>query len=442
MQPLFHQVKTAILSTILTLTFFSTSQAESLQEAVQYMLVSNPDILAIRHNRLARDQEVKQARSGYFPELNLNAGTGKDDVYEPFEDTLSPYELTLSLRQNVFAGLSTKNEVARQEARVRSEAYLLQATSENFSLRAAEVYFQVLRHSDLLALAEENLIIHQRIADQIELRSQSGISRRSDIDQAQSRLLLAESNLILAKTNFLDAETNYQAVIGHMPQKLTMPESFDDLLPESKELASHQAVSAHPQLKSAKADLEARHAQDEVAKSPFMPTIDLEVDRIWTDDIGYTYDTRDNLIGMVRLRYNFFQGWNDTARKAETIELINEAREIRNHTQRQVVESIRLSWMAYQASKKRIEYQKLRVTATQNTAAAYTEQWNIGSTTLLDVLDSEAERIDAQQDYVNAIYDRHYSQYRILNGMGTLVHALHLEWPKESFVDQEEDTNN
>lgn len=442
MQTFLHQVKAASLATMFIFACFSATQAETLQEAVQYMLGSNPDILTLRHNRLARDQEVKQARSGYFPELNLGAGAGKNEVYEPFDDTLSPYELTLGLRQNVFAGLSTKNEVARQEARVRSQAYLLQATSENFTLRAAEVYFQVLRHKELLALAEENLLIHQRIADQIELRSESGISRKSDIDQARSRLLLAESNLILAETNLLDAETNYQAVIGHMPHMLTMPESFDDLLPASQEIASHQAIKAHPQLKSAKADLEARHAQNEVAKSPFMPIIDLEVDRIWTDDYGYTYDNRDNLIGMVRLRYNFFKGWNDTARKAETLELINEAREIRNHTQRQVVESIRLSWMAYQAAIKRIEYQKLRVTATQNTAAAYTEQWNIGSRTLLDVLDSEAERIDAQQDYVNAIYDRHYSQYRILNGMGTLVHALHLEWPKESFVDEEEDTDN
>ena len=38
---------------------------------------------------------------------------------------------------------------------------------------------------------------------------------------------------------------------------------------------------------------------------------------------------------------------------------------------------------------------------------------------------------------IEVIYDGMYSQYRILNGMGGLVHSLGLKWPEESVVDDE-----
>jgi hypothetical protein len=38
---------------------------------------------------------------------------------------------------------------------------------------------------------------------------------------------------------------------------------------------------------------------------------------------------------------------------------------------------------------------------------------------------------------VNANYDKIYAQYRILSGIGKLVHTLGLQWPLESQVDEE-----
>ena len=103
---------------------------------------------------------------------------------------------------------------------------------------------------------------------------------------------------------------------------------------------------------------------------------------------------------MARLRYNLFRGFKDEARRAETVELVSEAREIRNNTHRQVIESMRLSWMAYQAVKDQIKYLEQRVDFTTGTADSYTKQFNLGKRTLLDVLDTEAEVIDAKRSLV------------------------------------------
>lgn len=432
------------LATLTLISGFPLSlpaSAETLQEAVKSMLSTNPDIRSAAHNRLARDEEVRQARSGYFPTLDFEAGVGQDYVDKPIDTDLDPSLVKVGVRQNVFAGFSTMNEVDRQKARVESQAYLVRSTAENTVLKASDMYLEVLKNQALVDLSQENLTIHQRIADQIKLRSTSGVDSRADMDQIQSRLNLAESNLIITRQNLLDAQTNYNAVIGTPPHNLRRPSSLATLLPDSLADAEQQAIANHPQLKSANADLRARRAQDEVARSPFMPVIDLEADKVYEEETSYGSDydgyEREDLRLFVRLRYNLFNGWKDEARKKETVHLINEAQEIRNHTYRQVNESIQLSWRAHEAAKSKINYLKQRLQFAAKTASAYTKQWNIGQRTLLDVLDAEAERIDSARQLVTAEYEELYAQYRILNGTGKLIPALQLQGPKEGSVDGE-----
>lgn len=420
--------------------FFTITEAaaETLQDAVRYLIETNPEIRTVVYNRLARDQQVTQARAGYFPELGLMAGAGFQEVDKPVDQTLDPWEFTLSLRQNVFRGWQDMNEIQRQEARVRSQAYVIRSASENTALQTARIYLEVLRKHTFVDLAKENLQVHQRIYDQIRLRSESGVDRRADMNQVESRLALAESNVIVTETNLLDAQTNYLGVVGHLPDGLVMPEPPEPFMPASLEEAQEEALLGHPTLRQAEEDLVARKAQDDVARSPFMPIVDLELDKTWSEDLEYGLNTEDeNLIGMVRVRWNFFKGWKDQARKAETSYLISEAREIRNNTHRQVVESIRLSWMAYQAAMKRMNYLQKRVDSSDATAQAYSRQWDIGKRTLLDVLDAEAERIDARRQFIDAQFDGLIAQYRIMNGMGKMVHCLDLEWPEEAYFGNE-----
>lgn len=419
----------------------TVAHAETLQQAVQTMIKTNPDVRSVAHNRLARDEEVRQAKANYFPTLDLEAGTGKDYVDKPFNDDLDPQQARIGLRQNIFAGLSTMNEVDRQKARVQSQAFVVRSTANNTALKVVDVYLEVLKNEAIVALAKENLTLHQRIADQIRLRSESGVDRLADMDQIQSRLNLAQSNLVVAEQNLFDAQTNYNALVGNPPLELRRPESPTAMIPATLEEAEQLALAGHPQLKSAGADLEARRKQDEVAKSPFMPIIDLEVDQIWEEESSFSsyYDgeEREDLRVFLRFRYNLFSGWRDEARKSETVHLINEAQEIKNHTHRQVVESIRLSWRAHEAAKKKTNYLDQRLQFAAKTASAYTKQWNIGQRNLLDVLDAEAERIDSARQLVAAEYEGLYSQYRILNGTGKLIPSLDLHWPAEGSVDDE-----
>jgi outer membrane protein, adhesin transport system len=437
-----HMKWSKLLSTTMVGAIFivggSDIQAETLQDAIKTMLETNPEVRSVAHNRLGRDEEVRQAKADFLPKVDFKAGYGIENVQKPESDTLHPQQYTLSLRQNIFAGLQTINEVDRQKARVRSEAYTLQGSSENTALKTTSVYLNVLRRQELVRLSEENLDTHLRIADQINMRSDSGVTSKADSDQVSGRVALAQANVITTKTNLADAQSNYLAVVGHLPADLERPAPFSSLLPASLQEAETAALEQHPTLKSANADLDARKKQYEVAKAPFMPVVDLEVDQNWQKDVDLTSDREDELIAMIRLRFNLFNGFRDEARRGETAHLINEAREIRNNTHRQVVESVRLSWMAYQTVQQSIKYLEQRVGATKETADSYTKQFNIGKRSLLDVLDTEAEVINAKQALVDARFDELYAQYRILNGLGRLVKSFDLKWPEESQVNNDD----
>ncbi|MFC1844679.1 TolC family outer membrane protein [Thermodesulfobacteriota bacterium] len=411
-------------------------QAETLQDAVYYMLQTNPEIRAQSFNRLARNDEVTQARSGYWPTVDVSYSTGFLEVYhpEPSNNTW-PDSTILSLRQNVFQGFATQYEVERQKARVNSQAYLLQGTSENIALETAKVYLNVLRQLEILDLAKENVTIHQRIYDQIKLRSESGLDRKADLDQVLARLALAESQVVVTQANVADAKTDYQFSVGRMPENLIKPFSVDSFMPGSMDEVVQRALANYPILKSAQADVHAREAQYVVAKSNYYPKLDLAVDQKWENDVdvdGYAEEFSATAVA----RFNIFNGWKDKARIAETRKLICEAREIRNNTHRQIVEAIRLSWVAYQSTLSQITFLENYVNSTSITAEAFSKQWNIGRRTMFDVLDIEAELINAKIDLVNARYDKAYAQYRVLNGIGRLVHTLGLPWPVESNVDE------
>jgi adhesin transport system outer membrane protein len=411
------------------------ASGETLQDAIKYMLQTNPNIKAESYNRLAKDQEVLQAKAGYYPSLGVTSGVSVDSYSHPASNTTYPKSTVLSLRQNLFRFFGTEYEVDRLKAAANSQAYLLQGTSETVALLASKVYIDVLRNLDLADLAKENLTNHQRISDQMKLRSVSGVDRKADLDQVMGRLALAQSNAVIAAANNIDAKTSYQAVIGRMPEDLTKPEPLVSVIPESMEESEKLALQGYPILKSAQADLDARLAQYKTAKSQLYPTIDLAVDYAWQNDVGTIVGNSENVTATASLNFNIFNGGYNKARIAQTAQQIKEAEAILNNTKRQIVQSVRLSWEAYKAAQEKVVFLEDYVKATGLTATAFAAQWNIGRSTMFDLLDTQAENITAKASLANAKYDRLYAEYRVLSSLGKLVNTLGLQWPEESRID-------
>ncbi len=412
--------------------------AATLQEAVEAAVKTNPDVLAASNERNAVSKQIDQAKAGYLPTIDLAVGTGYESTDSPVTRTATSHtnvhknrdEASINLRQMLFDGLETKNEVRRQMARTDSRAYSVFGAAENTGLDAVQAYLNVLRRQKLVELAATNLEAHERTHDQISLRSERGVGRKSDMDQSLGRVALAKANLMAEESNLRDQETSYLRIIGEKAENLSTPEILPSMLPETLEETIAQAIDNHPILKSANADLESAKAQHDTAIAPFYPRVDFELGATANNDLDGVDGHNNDVTAMFRLRYNLLNGGKDSARREETAYLINQAAEIRNNTQRQVEESVRFSWNALQTVRRQMEYFKLHVESSKNSRDAYRQQFSFGQRTLLDLLDSENELFVARQALVNAQYDELYASYRVLNSMGELLQSLNVQLPE------------
>ena len=413
--------------------------AGDLADTIHKAIVHNPDVLVQQDDRNAIEQNVREAKAGYLPRVDVNAGVGgeKSDNASTLAETgkqgyrgLHREESGIKITQMLFDGFFTKNEVARQKATLRAASYRVLAAGEDVGLRATQTYLDVLRRREQVELAKDNLAAHQRIFDQIRMRSDRGVGRVADTDQAAGRLALAKANLEAVMGNLRDAEIAYVRVVGEMPTELDAPTPPADQMPADLPTLVDQARLTHPTLASAVADIDATVAQHEQARSNDFPRFDLELGASHNSNIDGVSQADEDLIAMVRMNYNIYRGGADLARKRSTAYKIQQAKDIRNRAEDQVIEEAGLSWNDYLTAQARLDLLRQHANSANAARTAYQKQFNIGQRTLLDLLDTENERFVAESNYIDGKYRVIYATYRIVASEGRLLSTLGVTPPE------------
>ncbi|AZD28291.1 TolC family outer membrane protein [Pseudomonas chlororaphis] len=438
----FTPLSSAIL---LAMACIHQAQAMSLTEAIQSTLDNHPELRASQNNRLSADEDVKVAKGGFYPSVDLNAayGRGYSDntttraLGNHHTETLTYTQSELRLRQMLFDGFNTANEVGRTQSVSNSRAYYTRGTAESLALRTIEVYLEVLKRRELVTLAKNNLQAHLRVNDQISLRSERGVGSTADLDQSKARRALAENNYDTAQVDLADAEANFFSAVGRMPDELESLPSVRGEMPASLPDARQSMLENNPYLKSAQADVQAAESQYEVAKSPFYPRFDAEAAVGANDNVqgdkGHDNEWR---VGVV-MNYNLFRGGSDKARLQSDAHKINQAMDIRNNALRMLNENITLAWNAMLNAKKQTPTAREYAETTTRVRAAYQDQFGLGQRTLLDLLDSENELYNANRRYTEVRYTEEFSMYRVLANMGELLNKEKVVVPAEAIAQTE-----
>jgi len=440
------RVLTPVCSAVLlAIAYTSSAQAMSLTEAIQSTIATHPELASRVDSRLSADEQVKVAKGGFYPSVDLTGayGRARSDNTNTREfgnhntETMNYTQSELRLRQMLFDGFNTSNEVARTKDVVNSRAYYAQGTAQDLALRTIEVYLEVLKHRELVNLAKNNLQAHLRVNDQIGLRTQRGVGSNADSDQSSARRALAQNNLDTAEVNLTDAESNFFSVVGRLPDELETPPSTRGELPATLPEAQQSMVANNPYLKSAQADVQSAESQYEVAKSPFYPRFDAEAavgaNNNVQGDEGHDNEWR---VGVV-LNYNLFRGGSDKARLASDAHLINQSMDIRNNALRQLNENMNLAWNAMVNAKKQTPTAREYAETSKRVRIAYQDQFGLGQRSLLDLLDSENELYNANRRYTEVRYTEEYSMYRVLAGMGELLSKQRVVLPADAIAASE-----
>lgn len=425
--------KHSVLALSLSVGLSGWAAAATLQEVVVDNINQNPEVQQALQSYAAVMQEIRQAKAGYYPTLDATLGYGyewTDKENGVQDEELNRREARLNLNQMIFDGFATSSEVKRQQARAASRASNYKDTAQRYVLASSRAYLEVQRREQLLQLARESLYNHVTLYDQIRRRSESGMGTLASLQQAEGRLALSEVNMLAAENNLRDAQASYRRVVGQpVPDTLEAFDSSILVLPETLDAAIEKGLANQPVASLAQADVEATLAQRDAAKSRMYPRLDFEVERRWDENIDGTPGDDEDLTAMLRLRYNLFNGGADKARIRQTEHQIGEAQAIQRDAQRQIRESVELSWNAYEILQRQQEYLEKHVRSSEDTRDSYKKQFDIGQRSLLDLLDTENEVFSAKNQLADARIDSEIAKLRILTGTGELLEALEVTLP-------------
>jgi adhesin transport system outer membrane protein len=438
-----------ILLPSIALTFGSQANAYTLKEAVAHTLATSPDFLIQTNNRDMIDKELRQAYAGYLPTFDMAAGAGEQWTNNPTTrdenvllggtslnqtGTATEYrtEFSLTANQMLFDGLSVYHDVEGKKARVRAESWRVNGSAQDIAIGAVEAYINVLMRRELVQLNRDNLSKHEGIFGQIHKRSEGGIGRKADLDQAEGRVALARTNLMAEEANLRDAETEFLRKIGiPVPNHIIKPE-HPHHFPANEHDAVEWGLKHHPILIASVEDTNVVRAEYKLARAPFMPRFDFSLGMTHNHNIDGTQGVTADASAMLRMRWNLFSGGKDLANICRAAYKMQSAQEVQNRAHRQVVESVRLAYSTYATAKRQMRWFKDHVDASVRTSEAYGKQFNIGQRTLLDLLDSENELFGAKTAYVNGKYTELLSSYRVLQAAGCLTEMLGMELPRQA----------
>ncbi len=418
--------------------------AADVTDAVRAALQTNPDIGIVVENQRAVSAELDQARGGYWPTVDFNAGYGADvtntratrnrEQGPGDSDTviLGAFTSNLTMTQPLFDGFETQKEVERQQARLISASRRVRESSETIALDAVEAYLEALRQRELTALAEENVEIHVQIAALVEAKAAGGAATVADIQQAQSRLASAEATLTEAQARLRDADATYTRIVGEGPTGLSRPVAPSWALPPSLQEAIDLSLENNPTVSVLRADLDASRAEYEGTKTPFYPTLDLEISANYDEAQDGTLGADYEGSAMLMLNYNLFRGFQDKYARKEFLARIGEARQRLNRAIRLTEEEMRLAWNAVDSARDRVAVLQVEVEANDTVRRTYRQQFDLGGRSLLELLDSETELFVSRGALISAEFEESFSVYRILASAGVLLATLDVPTLPES----------
>jgi adhesin transport system outer membrane protein len=313
-----------------------------------------------------------------------------------------------------------------------SAGHRVQDQGQVSALDATQVYLDVLRHTERVANAEENVRAHEETLGLVQRRAELGGGNVADVRQAEARLATARTNLNEIQGDLRDARATFQRVVGVEPQDLEAVTLDNSLITATEEESVARGLTTNPKVLLAQADVRVSEAEIDKEAAPLYPRLDLEVIAGQNRHNEGRKDTISDATFLLVARYNLYRGGADLARVREFKWRKAEAQEQLRVREREVAEDVRLSWSARETQRASIQSLTDQVEANQNTRDVYSQQFDIGQRSLLDLLDATNELFLSKNDLITANYEEVFANYRILASQGELVQSLGVAFPTEA----------
>jgi len=412
--------------------FSLASQAENLLQVYQQARLSNPDLRASAADRDAAFEKINEARSPLLPQLGLGAdytyNSGYRDNSGLHSNTTSA---SLQLTQTIF-DMSKWRALTLQEKTAGIQDVTYQVAQQDLILNTATAYFNVLKAIDTLSYTEAQKQSIYRELDQTTQRFNVGLVAITDVQNARAQYDSVLANEVTARNDLDNAVESLRQITGmdYLSLASLNIDRFKTARPEAVSNLLKQAESRNLNLLSARLSQDLAREQIRSAESGHMPTLDLTASTGLSNSkyggsrANQSAGTTDSITGSNQVGLSFslplYSGGSVTSEVKQAQYNFVAASEQLEGAHRSAIQTVRSSFNNVNASISSIDAYKQSVISAQSSLDASEAGYQVGTRTIVDVLDATTTLFNAKQQLSNARYSYLINQLNIKYALGTL----------------------
>lgn len=445
-----HLQATLLLSIVSLSMPTAALAAMDIKGALQETLKTNPEILADRSAAKSDEHVIRQAQAGYLPKLDVRVSGGYEHVKNKFKTNSCADGVRchqdkaranpgVSLVQNVFDGWKTPTDVDRAKAEYIQSEMKVDETQELVAFRAINAFIDVRRFQRLKRLAEQNAAAHQRVLGRVSKLIEGGRASVADRYTVNSRLSDARAAVVDIEGDLNSAIARFKSIVGVEPDRLGSAAIPNEMLPSNVQDAIQTALRNNRTVMLARSSVDVAEAELNATEVPFWPTLSIEADASHNRNNSgrQGYNETATVLGV--LRYNIYNGGQDTARIDEIADTVSENRHRLDVALRTAEEETRRSWAERESARLQAADLRKSVSAKDQVKNAFTKQYDLGIRTLLDLLDSENEYFLAKGSLITVDATQDLTEARLLASMGVLLEKFGFHESSPKLLSESED---
>jgi outer membrane protein len=416
----------------------SAARAEALPDALAKAYQTNPQLNAERARQRATDENVPAALAGYRPQIVASLSAGLQTVRNLLPDNtiqtgnLKPWIIGVTVTQTLFNGFRTANNVRAAELQVQSGREALRNVGQGVLLDAVTAYTNVLANQSLVEAQRSNVAFLRETLSVTQRRLNAGDVTPTDSAQAEARLNRGLSDLNAAEVALAVSQATYAQVIGNSPSQLRPADVVDRYLPKSREDAMTMAIRQHPAVMAAGFDVDVASTNIRIAEGALLPsaTIQGSASKSRNNDPTLGTFAEDQASIVASVTAPIYDGGQAAAQTRQAKEITAQSRLVLDQIRNQARTAAVSAWVANEGAKVAVSASESEVKAATVALQGVQREAAGGQRTTVDVLNSQADLIQAKARLIGAQRDRVIASYTLLSAIGHLdVKTLNLNTP-------------
>ena len=416
---------------IVSLAFFNFGNvsAVTLYDALNQTYQNNIQLNAERENLKASEEDINISKSDYKPSLTLSGSKSIENTnkitnqsggnatisdVDPFttsiklEQTILDFGRELNLEKNITGLDLAKAKFLKKEQDVLHSAI--------------ESYSNLILAREKLVINDKNLNLLNRQVENDKIRLDRGQITIADLAQSESSLAGAQAQFTQAKSDLLIAKLTYENIIGKIldPNQLKKNSNAIVGIPTSLNEAINLSKQNNPDIKIAKFDLAQSEKDLAISKSDLSPTASLSIERSYADDISSTIDEKEKDILKATVSWPFYSGGKKRSTINKNSNLTTRKRLLLDDAVRTSEKNVASAWSSLESSEGFLNSVKAQVRAAQIANDGIAAEYERGSRTTLDVIQSNALLLSAQISLASSEKNYLMAQYNLLKSVGLL----------------------